>query len=79
MNRVMSTVVRAATAMCVVSSVAHAQMRNVTVTVTNLARPNAVSFAATHLGFHRGTFDAFNNGQAATAGIISVAVPGTGA
>ncbi len=79
MNRVMSTVVRAATAMCVVSSVAQAQMRNVTVTVTNLAAPNSVSFAATHLGFHRGTlFDAFNIGQVATAGIISVAEPGTG-
>ena len=79
MNRVMSTVVRAATAMCVVSSVAHAQMREVTVRVTNLAASNSVSFAATHLGFHRGTlFDAFNNGQAATAGIISVAEPGTG-
>jgi len=78
MNRVMSTVVRAATAMCVVSSVAQAQLRTVTVTVTNLARPNAVSFAATQLGFHRGAFDAFNIGQAATAGIISVAEPGTG-
>jgi len=79
MNCVMSTVVRAATAMCLVSSVAQAQMRNVTVTVTNLAAPRSVSFAATHLGFHQGTFDAFNNGQAATAGIISVAEPGTGA
>jgi len=78
MNRVMSTVVRAAAAMSVVSSVAHAQMRNVTVTVTNLAARNSVSFAATHLGFHQGAFDAFNIGQAATAGIVSVAEPGTG-
>ncbi len=78
MNRVMSTVVRAATAMCLVSSVANAQMRNVTVTVTNLAAPRSVSFAATHLGFHQGAFDLFNIGQAAGAGIVSVAEPGTG-
>ena len=78
MYRLMSTIVRTATALCVVSVAAHAQLRTVTVTVTNLAAPNAVSFAATQLGFHRGAFDAFNIGQAATAGIISVAEPGTG-
>jgi len=78
MNRVMSTVVGAATALCVVSPVAHAQLRTVTVTVTNLAAANSVSFAATQLGFHSGAFDAFNIGGVAGPGIISVAEPGTG-
>jgi len=78
MNRVLSSIVRTATALCVVSSVGLAQMRTVTVTVTNLAAPNSVSFAATQLGFHRGAFDAFNIGAVAGPGIVSVAEPGTG-
>ncbi len=50
----------------------------VTVTVTNLAPTNSVSFAPLHFGFNKGTFDAFNIGQTATAGIISVAEGGAG-
>jgi hypothetical protein len=50
----------------------------VTVTVTNLAPTNSVSFAPLHFGFNKGTFDAFNAGQTATAGIISVAEGGAG-
>lgn len=78
MNRSMSSVVRAVTAICVVASAAHAQMRTVTVTITNLAAANSVSFAPTHLGFHRGAFDAFNIGAVGAPGIVSVAEGGAG-
>ena len=54
-------------------------MRTVTVTITNLAAANSVSFAQTHLGFHRGAFDAFNIGAVAAPGIVSVAEGGGGA
>lgn len=51
---------------------------NVTVTIENLAPTNSISFAPLRLGFHNGSFDAFNNGEAATAPIISVAEGGSG-
>jgi hypothetical protein len=51
----------------------------VTVNVENLAAANSVTFAPLRLGFRSGTFDSFNLGQAATAGIISVAEGGSGA
>ena len=57
---------------------AGAKQLDVTVTVENLAPANGVSFAPLHLGFHNGTFDAFNLGQVATAPIISVAEGGSG-
>ncbi|QJR37897.1 spondin domain-containing protein [Gemmatimonas groenlandica] len=57
---------------------ASAQQQQVTVTVRNLAPTNSISFAPTHLGFHRGVFDAFNDGQTPGAGIISVAEGGAG-
>ncbi len=57
---------------------AGAKQLNVTVTVENLAPTNSISFAPLHLGFHNGTFDAFNLGQVATAPIISVAEGGSG-
>jgi len=60
------------------ADVASAAQVNVTVTLRHLAPADSVSFAATHLGFHNGTFDAFNNGQVATAPIISVAEAGNG-
>ncbi|MCC7054350.1 MAG: PEP-CTERM sorting domain-containing protein [Gemmatimonadaceae bacterium] len=62
----------------VLPTAAVAQMRTVTVTVTNLANPNSVSFAPLHLGFHRGVFDAFNIGTTAAPGIVSVAEGGAG-
>ena len=58
---------------------AQAALVDVTVTVSNLQPANSVSFAALHLGFNSGSFDAFNIGEAATAPIISVAELGTGA
>jgi hypothetical protein len=59
-------------------STLHAQQRNVTVTVTNLAPTNSIAFAPLHVGFHQGFFDSFNIGQTAGAGIISVAEGGSG-
>ena len=56
---------------------AHARLVDVTVTVENLSPANSVSFAPLRFGFHNGTFDAFNNGTAATAPIISVAEGGS--
>jgi hypothetical protein len=50
----------------------------VTVTITNLAPVNSVSFAPLRLGFGNGTFDAFNIGQAAGPAIVSIAEGGSG-
>ncbi len=57
---------------------AHADLRQVTVTVTNLAPTNSVSFAPLRFAFNNGTFDAFNEGQAANAATISIAEGGSG-
>ena len=58
-------------------STAPAGLVSVTVTIENLAPTNSISFAPLRLGFNSGTFDSFNNGQAATAPIISVAEGGS--
>lgn len=60
------------------ASPALAKIVDVTVTFQNLAPTNSISFAPLRFGFHNGTFDSFNNGQAATAPIISVAEGGGG-
>ncbi|MDZ7632701.1 MAG: spondin domain-containing protein [Gemmatimonadaceae bacterium] len=78
MHPVASSLVRVTAALCVMASAAHAQSRMVTVTVTNLAAAGSISFAPTHLGFHRGAFDAFNIGAVAGPGIVSVAEGGAG-
>jgi hypothetical protein len=57
---------------------AHAAYVSVTVTIENLARTNSISFAPLRLGFHNGTFDSFNNGEAANGPIISIAEGGSG-
>ncbi|MEO7363018.1 MAG: spondin domain-containing protein [Gemmatimonadaceae bacterium] len=77
-SRVVSSVLSAVSAGLIITSAAGAQQRMVTVTVNNLAPTNSISFAPLHLGFHNGTFDAFNNGVAAGAGIVSVAEGGLG-
>ncbi len=41
------------------------------VKVENLVAANGIAFAPLHLGFHRGTFDAFNIGEDATTPIVS--------
>lgn len=78
MHRPISTLFRTAMALAIAASVVQAQDRVVTVTITNLAKPNSVSFAPLHLGFHRGAFDAFNIGNPAGPGIVSVAEGGAG-
>lgn len=55
-----------------------AALLDVTVTIENLAPTNSVSFAPLRVGFHNGTFDAFDNGSPATAPIISIAEGGSG-
>jgi hypothetical protein len=72
------TTLRAAVLLGVAAASVQAQARSVTVTVTNRAQANSIAFAPTHFGFHNGTFDAFNNGTTAGAGIISVAEGGAG-
>lgn len=59
-------------------SAAWAGPLTVTVTVRNIAPTNSLAFAPLRLGFHDGTFDAFNSGETATAPIISVAESGSG-
>jgi hypothetical protein len=49
------------------------------VTVENLAPTNSVAIAPLRMGFHDGTFDVFNEGETATAPIISIAEGGSGA
>lgn len=57
---------------------AAAAIRNVTITVENLAPASGVAFAPLHFGFHAGQFDAFDLGSVATAPIISVTEGGAG-
>lgn len=68
----------AAVAALAIGTSASAAQVQVKVTTENLAPSNSVSFAPLHVGFHNGTFDAFDNGQTAAAGIKSVAEGGGG-
>lgn len=69
----------AALSLALAASAANAAVVQISVTVENLAPGNSVSFAPLRFGFHNGSFDAFNNGQAAGQPIISVAEGGSGA
>lgn len=68
----------AATAPSVLFPAAHAAVIQLRVNVENLAPANSVSFAPLQVGFHNGSFDAFNNGQAAGPAIVSIAEGGSG-
>jgi hypothetical protein len=68
-------VAAAALALC---GVASAAQREVIVTVENLTPANGISFAPLHIGFHNGSFDAFDLGQVAGEAIVSVAEGGAG-
>ncbi|MDX2038731.1 MAG: spondin domain-containing protein [Isosphaeraceae bacterium] len=76
MNR--SSLVFALLCALAVSTSATAGLYKVEVKVENLAPANSIAFAPLHVGFHGGTFDAFDNGGVATAPIISVAEGGSG-
>ena len=73
-----SSFVPAAAAALAVSALAQASIVQLRVTAENLAPANSVAFAPLRVGFGNGTFDAFDNGSAATAPIISVAEGGSG-
>jgi hypothetical protein len=69
------------------AAVASAQPVEIRVTARNLAPANSVSFAPLRVGFHNGTFDAFNNNQTAfllgnpdvaSAPIVTIAEGGSG-
>jgi hypothetical protein len=72
------TRIAAAAALLACSLGASAANVDVKVTVTNLAAANSISFAPLHVGFHSGTFDAFDLGAVAGMPIISVAEGGSG-
>ncbi|MDX2146986.1 MAG: spondin domain-containing protein [Planctomycetota bacterium] len=59
----------------------HAEAGSVRLRVVaqNLSPANSLTFAPLRVGFGNGTYDSFNNGQAATAPIISIAEGGSGA
>lgn len=61
------------------SPMAQAAQVQVKVSVENLTPGNSVAFAPLRLGFHAGSFDAFNIGQAAGAEIRAVAELGSDA
>lgn len=58
---------------------AAARSQRVTVTVENLAPAGSIATAPLRIGFNRGTFDAFDAGEAPGAPIISIAEGGSGA
>lgn len=64
---------------CVAADKGRAEMVQLKVMVENLAPENSIAFAPLRVGFHTGVFDAFNNGEAATSPIISIAEGGSGA
>ena len=64
-------------ALSLAPTVASANFVNVTVTVENLAPTNSIALTPFRVGFNNGTFDSFDNGEAATAPIISIAEGGT--
>lgn len=85
MNRALS--IAALTAAASAATSVNAQNVELQVTVENLAPTNGVTFAPLRVGFHNGTFDSFNNGEApfllgeadiASAPIVSVAEGGSG-
>ena len=70
----------ATVALLVAAEAASAAFVNVTVTIQNVSPVNSTSFAPLRLGFHNGTFDAFNAGsmQSALAPITTIAEGGSG-
>jgi PEP-CTERM motif/Spondin_N len=68
----------AAAAAALLCSAAGAAQVELTITVENLAPASSVSFAPLHFGVHNGSFDAFDIGGVAGAGIVSVAEGGAG-
>lgn len=72
------SLVSAGLLLAVLASTTYAQQVELRVTAQNLSPANSLTFAPLRVGFHNGTFDVFNNGEAATAPIISIAEGGSG-
>ncbi len=66
------------TTLALAAGIAAAQPVQIQVNVENLAPTDSVAFAPLRVGFHNGTYDAFNNGETASNAIISVAEGGSG-
>jgi PEP-CTERM motif len=77
-NQLSPSRLAAAAAAALLCSAAGAAQVELTITVENLAPTHSVSFAPLHFGVHNGSFDAFDLGGVAGAGIISVAEGGSG-
>lgn len=58
------------------ASAANVELR---VSIENVSPTNSISFAPLHVGFGNGSFDGFNAGSAAPAGIMAIAEGGNGA
>ncbi|MHA7813335.1 MAG: spondin domain-containing protein [Phycisphaerales bacterium] len=65
-------------ALALAAASATAQPVEIRVDIENLAPQNSVAFAPLRVGFHNGTYDAFNNGESASDAIISIAEGGSG-
>ncbi len=74
-----SRIVTVAALLLSAAPLASADVVQLRITVENLAPRNSVSFAPLRFGFHDGTFDYFNSGEAANAAAISIAEGGSGA
>lgn len=78
----MKTTMLATTALALIAGIAGTAAAGpvqIQVTVENLAPANSVTFAPLRVGFHRGIYDAFDEGEAPTQAIISIAEGGSGA
>jgi hypothetical protein len=73
-----SSAARPALAAAVLAIALPAAAVTVDVTVQNLSPTNSLSFAPLHVGFHGGSFDAFDLGGVAGDAIVSVAEGGAG-
>lgn len=67
------------TALAAAAGAAAAAPVQIQVTVENLAPTNSITFAPLRVGFHSGIYDAFDQGEAPTDAIISIAEGGSGA
>jgi len=65
-------------AVCLGAVPGRAGMVQLKVSVQNLAPANSIAFAPLRMGFNSGAYDSFNEGEAASAAIISIAEGGTG-
>ncbi len=61
------------------TTVANGAPLSLRVTIENLAPQKSITFAPLRVGFNGGGYDSFNNGQAASPAIISIAEGGSGA